>query len=476
MPYAIRSVLWQTLQDFELLVIGDGCTDDTAEVVASFNDPRIRWFNLPYNTGNQSLPNNKGLELAHGRYIAYIGHDDLWFPDHLEAMVRTIESTQADLVYTVMAVVQPAPSEKVHLTGLGQTNKYDFPACNRPESSMHRLDLVNEIGPWQHYRSIQLPADVDFFMRAALHRKRFASTHALTAIKFSATSRPNSYVEKSAHEQVSYTNRILQDPNLRYELLMRGVSQRSVEITQLTGRMLMDDDLLRSGVVIEASRQRRGLQPNTDPVKIVESPPIYADKSMLYLINNLIDIAPQEARQALFFEDRLLEDGLLVGLNWVGTIYDQWGNYCRDAKQNAQVIVTRPTGRRRSLFLDAAPKNSPLILTIQDEQENVMAQMRVTRREIMKVDLPIKAGEGTRFSLNAVPDVSGVPGQAVNQPPSLRVYHFGWADNVATAQPGQMAQIRQQDLDELLLFRKTSIRYYVRRFRQWLRSKRKILG
>src|SRR5689334_5131336 len=93
---AIRSVLWQTLQDFELLVVGDACTDDSEQVVTSFDDPRVRWHNLAENSGNQPAPNNKGLELARGDYIAYLGHDDLWYPTHLETLVSRLETAGAD--------------------------------------------------------------------------------------------------------------------------------------------------------------------------------------------------------------------------------------------------------------------------------------------------------------------------------------------------------------------------------------------
>lgn len=69
--YAIQSVLWQTRADWELIVVGDACTDDTAEVVASFGDRRIQFLNLEHNVGEQSGPNNAGLRRARGRYVAY---------------------------------------------------------------------------------------------------------------------------------------------------------------------------------------------------------------------------------------------------------------------------------------------------------------------------------------------------------------------------------------------------------------------
>src|SRR3984957_4345570 len=77
---AIQSALGQTFHDFELLVIGDGCTDESEAVAASFGDSRIHWYNLAGNSGYQAAPNNAGLQMARGRYVAYLGHDDLWLP------------------------------------------------------------------------------------------------------------------------------------------------------------------------------------------------------------------------------------------------------------------------------------------------------------------------------------------------------------------------------------------------------------
>src|SRR6476619_8471519 len=54
--YAIQTVLWQTFGDFELIVAGDCCTDDSESLVRSFGDPRIRWLNLPENSGCNCFP------------------------------------------------------------------------------------------------------------------------------------------------------------------------------------------------------------------------------------------------------------------------------------------------------------------------------------------------------------------------------------------------------------------------------------
>ena len=74
LPYSVGSALGQSFADFELIVVGDGCTDDSAEVVRAIGDERLRWINLPANSGHQSTPNNKGIEAARGELIAYDEH------------------------------------------------------------------------------------------------------------------------------------------------------------------------------------------------------------------------------------------------------------------------------------------------------------------------------------------------------------------------------------------------------------------
>lgn len=86
---AIRSVLGQTFTDLELIVVDDGSTDGTRDVVASFQDPRLRC--LPREHRGISAAMNAGLAAARGRYIARLDSDDLWLPEMLATQVAVLE-------------------------------------------------------------------------------------------------------------------------------------------------------------------------------------------------------------------------------------------------------------------------------------------------------------------------------------------------------------------------------------------------
>ena len=82
---AVRSVLAQTFEDFELIVVDDGSTDGTAEALAGL-DPRIR-YEWQENGGPASA-RNAGLRLAEGRIVAFLDSDNRWLPDHLDVVTK----------------------------------------------------------------------------------------------------------------------------------------------------------------------------------------------------------------------------------------------------------------------------------------------------------------------------------------------------------------------------------------------------
>lgn len=83
---SIDSVLSQTFQDFELIVVEDGSTDDSAAILAGYTDPRLRVITLAQNE-HICYALNIGLQQARGTYIARLDSDDCWMPDKLEKQI-----------------------------------------------------------------------------------------------------------------------------------------------------------------------------------------------------------------------------------------------------------------------------------------------------------------------------------------------------------------------------------------------------
>lgn len=103
---AIRSALEQTVTDLELIVIDDGSQDETLRIVqeAAKADPRVRCCPNDRNMGT-ARTRNRGLELSRGKYVAFLDSDDIWRPHKLEAQIRQLEESGADLVYSSYAIM-----------------------------------------------------------------------------------------------------------------------------------------------------------------------------------------------------------------------------------------------------------------------------------------------------------------------------------------------------------------------------------
>jgi glycosyltransferase involved in cell wall biosynthesis len=198
---ALQSVQLQTFADFEVLVVGDCCTDDSEDVVKSFNDRRFKWHNLDRNYGGQWAPNNYGLATAAGEWIAYLGHDDIWHPAHLESALRTAREQKADLVASVMISYGPPQSGIRGLSGVFVDGVYGPSDFMPPSSVLHRKSLIDRIGSWKDPETIILPTDCEFLRAAAEAATQVASTNELTAFKFNAAWRRDSYKLKSTTEQ-----------------------------------------------------------------------------------------------------------------------------------------------------------------------------------------------------------------------------------------------------------------------------------
>jgi glycosyltransferase involved in cell wall biosynthesis len=95
---AIDSVLEQSWQNLELLIIDDGSTDRTAEVIKSYDDPRLSYFYQENQDAFNTI--NRGLGMARGEYVAILNSDDVYTTDRLERMVARQKSTGAQCLFS----------------------------------------------------------------------------------------------------------------------------------------------------------------------------------------------------------------------------------------------------------------------------------------------------------------------------------------------------------------------------------------
>lgn len=100
----IKSVLNQTYRDFELIIVDDGSTDNTRELVAGFNNERIRYVRHEENKG-EAAARNTGIKAARGEYIASHDSDDEWLHEKLAKQIRAFEncSPEIGVVYNALS-------------------------------------------------------------------------------------------------------------------------------------------------------------------------------------------------------------------------------------------------------------------------------------------------------------------------------------------------------------------------------------
>jgi GT2 family glycosyltransferase len=212
-PYVLRhsiaSVLRSDFSDFELIVVGDGCTDDTEAVVRGFADPRIRFFNLPGNSGAQSAPNNAGVERARGRTIFFLNHDDLYFTDHLSASLDFMARSNADIAWSPVLLLQrsgretgpPDPEQDlIVLDGAISGGGFDPRVFVVASSWVIRTDVCRAVGPWRAPEETRLSPSQEWLFRAQRQGRRLAYHRHVSVLCIHAGVRRHSYVVRASPE------------------------------------------------------------------------------------------------------------------------------------------------------------------------------------------------------------------------------------------------------------------------------------
>lgn len=137
---AIQSVINQTYTNWEFIIIDDGSTDETGDVIASFKDPRIQYQKNKENKGANHA-RNIGLNLSCGKFVAFIDSDNVWISDKLEKQVHVMEhqSKELGIVYSAFLMVDGVNKAGVYIP------KKDISIHEKEEDILSTLLFTNII-------------------------------------------------------------------------------------------------------------------------------------------------------------------------------------------------------------------------------------------------------------------------------------------------------------------------------------------
>lgn len=192
----LLSLVLQEHQDWTALVVGDCCGEETAEVIRSLGEPRIRYYNFPKRFGEQSGPNSFGLHIATGDFLSFLNHDDLLLQDHLVYALERIKAENADFFIGSFAnatkleigkdnqVIPVFPEVGPEYWDLGYLVLED-PYLFDPSSFwLVRTAYAKSVGPWNAARDLWRTPLRDWLMRAWRLGGRFTFGDRVTGLRF----------------------------------------------------------------------------------------------------------------------------------------------------------------------------------------------------------------------------------------------------------------------------------------------------
>lgn len=144
---SIESVIRQTYENWELVIVDDCSTDNTEEVVKGFKDPRIKYFKNEKNSG-AALTRNRALREAQGEWIAFLDSDDLWAPEKLEKMLGFMtEHSYAFAYHEYVKIDEEGKPLNIYVSGPEVVTErkmynYGYPGCLTFMYSAKELGLV----------------------------------------------------------------------------------------------------------------------------------------------------------------------------------------------------------------------------------------------------------------------------------------------------------------------------------------------
>lgn len=236
---AVRSILNQTFQNFEFIIIDDGSTDRTPDILRSFTDPRIHLLFNEKNTGNYPA-RNRGCRLAKGKYIAVMDADDIALPERLEKQVEFMEKNP------------------------------DILACGTAYRLMERNKVIVEATEWEDIRYILM--------------KTFCMLH------------PTLLIRKNKMEQIGYyqtESRYAEDYDLVLRLARCGkvvnipdiLVNRRLHDEQISSMYKTEQNVYAGKIQLRYQHECGFYYPPKDPERFLEHIAAYARSTVSYVLH-----------------------------------------------------------------------------------------------------------------------------------------------------------------------------------------------
>ncbi len=177
----VDDVLHQTNPNFELIIVDDGSTDHTAEVIRSYSDPRIRLVQQK-GSGSPASPRNHGLSLAKGEFVTFLDHDDRWKPNRLERVLQCFhDHSEVSIVCHDQSVVSGGVVTGKNVYGPAESDMYRamLRGGNRLATSATtvRTEIARAAGGFDERREFFTVEDMDLWLKIAKAGNKFYFLH-----------------------------------------------------------------------------------------------------------------------------------------------------------------------------------------------------------------------------------------------------------------------------------------------------------
>lgn len=178
---SVKSVLQQTYEDIEVIVVDDGSVDDTKSVIKEIDDKRLKYV-YQENSG-ACAARNLGIDLAKGDYIAFQDSDDEWLPSKLELQIEALQAKNADIVFCGIKKIYLSGKEQIipdnEESGFCSQEKLLYESIASTQTIIGKAESIKNI---KFDESMPRMQDYDFIIRASEKYKVYLLNEALVNV------------------------------------------------------------------------------------------------------------------------------------------------------------------------------------------------------------------------------------------------------------------------------------------------------